>query len=199
MSNSRSDQVTHGFQLTGYLLLGIATVCLVLGGVMTFDPAWTPHPSLLRTLSGIVEVLVASAILFLTAGSWARGLAGFLFIVCAKSLISIMIGTVPIPPYHPIPWYVSAEVAGYCLIAGILTLKFYSHPPTLLEKTSLTLLVFATMEGLISKTTGIWPFGAGILALLIARAIDWRKRGRRNTNRNNSNVEIREPFHRSTI
>jgi hypothetical protein len=201
-NRTTGQKVVSGIRLAAGLLAGFVVLALAFGGILTL-PAGAPAYASYGPLVSWGVLVLAAAILFLTADRWASSGFGFFCVPAVlKSLTVLIFGTSPYSSYHTLTRTQAAELLLVCIIIISLTWRFAgSHPAptTFIDRIALTFFVLAAIKQAIISYS--WPplvLISGLLALLIAWcAYRWRQAGRRRTHQHGGQLAPRDALKES--
>jgi len=154
MTTSTAGQVTIGFRRAGGIIVGFVICYLALDGITRGYPPGTAH---FWGLSSIAwgELAVAAAAMLATAKWWARVLPGYFFVVGLKSVAILARGRSLMSPHQPVSRSFSLELAVFCFLCTLLTIRFSTNRPNPLQSLVLTILVLATLWEAVAVTSRI--------------------------------------------
>ena len=119
-----------------------------------------------------VQLVVAAAILLLTARIWLILLAGYLLFGALKSLVFFVIGSFP---SHGFSNRIEVLVVLlYCVATILLMLRFAETPPTVLDRIALTIYLFCLWPAAAHSAFSWWQW-VGLAALFVSWCLfRWR-------------------------
>lgn len=170
LTTTKGRQVINGLRLTS---IGFAVFLLLFALLDGFGRA-APNVSLLHVSSGafagLAELFVAGAILFVTTKVWAKWVAPVAILGALKSLIGFIAGTTVALPFKSVPRVVAGETLLYFVVVGLLSMRFSTHVPRVIERIALVIAVFAACaDMLFEPQLLVLVLGAG--SLVVARAV----------------------------
>ena len=155
MRTAVSKQVLGGIRIAGVGLLFLFFLFLLLDGFRRISPDGQLVTGDVNILTGVIEILAVSVILWMTIHMWSGWVAAVAFFIAVKSLVSLVTGTTLLPPFRPVPRLIPAETFVYLASAGLLSLRFQSHSPSVFERVSLVLFVLATCAEMVLEPSSL--------------------------------------------
>lgn len=161
-----------GAFLIGGMLMGDG-LGRILGAAGSHEVVWTDW-------IGWVELVLAAAILLLTAPTWLMLLAGYLLFGALKSLV--LVGTGGFPSHGFSTRVEPLALVLYCVATLMLLFRFAENPPTVLDRVALTVYLFCLWPAATTSAFSWWQ-GVGLGALLASWCVFrwrmWKDRDRR--------------------
>ena len=123
---------------------------------------------------GWAQIVLAAAILLLTARVWLIALAGYLLFGTLKSLILVATGSFP---SHGFSTRVEPlALVFYCVATLMLMFRFAGNPPTVLDRVALTVYLFCLWPAATDSAFSWWQ-AVGLAALFASWCVSrWRTR-----------------------
>ena len=173
MRGSIRDQIKSGLRLG--CGVGAFLIALIFLGMGLHRIVWSaPSSGQIEWLDwvGWVEVVAAVTLLMASAHVWHWLLAGIALFGFFKCIVVLVSGGNLYGKSAPLSRMEATELAGFTLATLALLFRFKNNPPTIPDRVALTIYVIA-----LSWIGNIMAQLVGLLALLIAWGIDWRRRG----------------------
>jgi len=176
MEKSTKQQIVSGLRIGGSLgafliggmLMGNGLGRILVGSAGSYQIAWADW-------MGWAELVVAAAILLLTARTWLMLLGGYLLFGALKGFILFATGSFP---SHGFSTRVEAlALVFYCVATLMLMFRFAQKPPTVLDRVALTVYLFCLWPGAANSAFSWWQ-GVGLAALVVSWCVSrwWTSR-----------------------
>jgi hypothetical protein len=174
VKNVTKKQILSGLHLgvgIGGLLVGGMLMGNGLGRIAEFSP--TAHHIFADWIAW-AELVLAAAILLLTARTWQLLLAGYLLFGALKGFVLFATGSFP---YHGFsPRIESLALIFYWVATLMLMFRFAQNPPTVLDRVALTIYLFCLWPAGFNSAFSWWQ-AVGLGALLSSWCVfRWRTR-----------------------
>ena len=171
MKPTVADQVKSGLRLslgvasfmTGFIMLAWGLNRVVWSASPPSFLIW-PDPM------GWAALVVAAAMLLLSAGVWWRILGGYILLGSLKSVLVLITGRNIYSPYDSFPRIQAAELAAFCVATLVLMFRFGENPPTILDRIALTTYLICLLWSL---QGALFMSGCGLVAGLVALLLSW--------------------------
>ncbi len=174
---SVGEQVKSGFLIAGGMIGGFLTFMMAVIGIGSYIlPLPSPPRPLVGPLIGSVEIVLASTIMFATAGRWPRYAVGLIFGWGALRALGYAIF-----PVDTRLRGVAIAFAAYCILASTLLYRFNAPnkpAPTILDRIALTALGLscASVLSLNSPGAAALVLVVGLLPLVMAWAVHYTQK-----------------------
>jgi hypothetical protein len=160
-------QLVGGLRLTGVIGLVLVGLFALFDGELRVVRA-IQIGSASSCSVGSSELVGVCILLWLTVGTWSRGIAAVAFLGALKSAVGLVTGTTVSPLVQAVPRIVPAEMFACLFLAGLLLMRFAARRPKTLEKIALIAFVFSVSANILWGPLHI-ALVVSLLFLVIAR------------------------------
>jgi len=177
MEKETKQQIVSGLRIGGSLGAFLIGGMLMGNGLGRILGSAGSHQIVWTDWIGWAELVVAAAILLLTARTWLMLVAGYLLFGALKSLILFATGSFP---SHGFSTRVEPlALVFYCVATLMLMFRFAESPPTVLDRVALTVYLFCLWPAATNSSFSWWQV-VGLAALLASWCVfrwrTWRHR-----------------------
>ena len=160
-----SEQIKSGLRLSGWVLLTLAFIFLVLASTASLAGKGNYTQPIYRLL-GVCGLLGTSTVMFITVRRWAKWLIGVLGYLILKTAVSFLLGFTPSVPSITRPRLVLLEFMVVLVFAAALCVRYLSHIPRTVETVGLVGLVVALSFSVICDSSLPILAAATVLCLI---------------------------------
>jgi hypothetical protein len=172
MEEATKRQISSGLRIGGALGAFLVAGMLMGNGLARILGSEGSHPIMWGDWVGWVELVLAAAILILTARTWLMLLGGYLLFGALKGLIVLTSASFPSHGFST--KFELLALTFYCAATLMLMFRFAENPPTVLDRVALTVYLFCLWPAGTGSAFSWWQ-AVGLAALLVSWFVSrWR-------------------------
>jgi hypothetical protein len=189
--SGKTANVGRGLRRAGVWLLGFATVCVILGGLLVIFFPNDVHvlgiPGPYPPIAGWAALMIATLVMVLTTSRWVKALPGILVLATFNGVLTVFTGHLTNAPDLPISKLVASILTLLLALSAVLSFTFRLRDLNWVDQIALLAVVFSLAWGVLDNARTLMAFGTMLFALFFAWLCDylnfriaplpWTKRG----------------------